>query len=528
VLRPANVPPPAPTRTRLGRQWGAPALAAALAVMAGALGWHGTDLPAQLYRIGLFHRDGLTLWDSQWYGGNWTLSYSVIFPPIAGTLGLQLTVVLSVVVAALAFDRLVIEHFGPSARLGSLAFAVGTVVQVGIGQLPFLLGEAAALAAFWAATRRRWWLAVALALVASLASPEAGAFLALVVTAWLIGAWPHHTGGLCWIAVAAVIPVAATTLLFPGQGRMPFPATAFAAEGAVFFLLAIVLIPRTAPTFRIATGLYLAVFVVSFALPSPIGGNIGRLGEALGIPLAFCFLWPLRRSALAVAAVPMMLLQWSPAVTAVAANIGNPAAQPSYFEPLIGYIEAHDDPPGRVEIVPTALHWEATYVAPVLPLARGWERQLDTIDNPLFYTKDALTRASYRQWLMDNGVRFVALPDVKLDYAAVAEGALLEAGVPGLRPVWHDSHWKVYAVVDSPGLVSGPARLVSLSGGEIDLDVSRPGTIHIKERYSPKWAVTEGAGCTGEDPGGWLSVDALQPGPLKVSVRLVGPPGDQC
>ncbi len=65
---------------------------------------------------------------------------------------------------------------------------------------------------------------------------------------------------------------------------MPFPATAFAAEGAVFFLLAIVLIPRTAPTFRIATGLYLAVFVVSFALPSPIGGNIGRLGEALGIP----------------------------------------------------------------------------------------------------------------------------------------------------------------------------------------------------------------------------------------------------
>ncbi len=52
---------------------------------------------------------------------------------------------------------------------------------------------------------------------------------------------------------------------------------------------------------------------------------------------------------------------------------------------------------------------------------------------------------------MDNGVRFVALPDVKLDYAAVAEGALLEAGVPGLRPVWHDSHWKVYAVVVDSG-----------------------------------------------------------------------------
>jgi len=48
----------------------APALAAVLAVVAAVAGWRGGDLPAALYRITLFHRHGLTLWDSQWYGGH--------------------------------------------------------------------------------------------------------------------------------------------------------------------------------------------------------------------------------------------------------------------------------------------------------------------------------------------------------------------------------------------------------------------------------------------------------------------------
>jgi hypothetical protein len=507
--------------------WASPALAAVLALTAGLLGWRGVDLPAQLYRVGLFHRDGLTLWDSQWYGGHWTLGYSVVFAPIAGIFGVQLTEIMSVALAALAFDRLVMRHFGPTARLGSLAFALGTLVQVGIGQVPFLVGEAAAMAAYWAATRGRCALAAILAMVASLASPEAGAFLALVAAASLVVTWPRRRASLVWIMVAAAVPVAATATLFPGQGSMPFPAIAFAAEGAVF-LAGVLAIPRTAVPFRVAAGLYLVVFVGSFALPSPVGGNIGRLGETLGVPLACCLLWPLRRWALALVAVPMAVLQWAPAVTAVAANRSNPAAQPSYFDPLVGYVESHDQPAGRVEIVPTALHWEATYAAPALPLARGWERQLDTVDNPIFYTKGALSPSTYRAWLVDNGVRFVALPDVKLDYAAVAEGSLVRAGVAGLTMVWHDQHWRVYSVAGSHGLVDGPARLDRLSGGEIDLQVTGPGRIHIKERYSPSWAVVQGAGCPRKDAGGWLAIDAMRAGPLRVEVRLVGPSGDPC
>src|SRR5205807_1842526 len=98
-------------------------------------------------------------WDFQWYGGHWTLNYSVLYPPVAAAVSVPVLTVLSATVAALAFDRLAREHFGASGRLVSLVFAVGTLVPSAIGQLPFLCGAAVGLSAFWAATRGRWVLA---------------------------------------------------------------------------------------------------------------------------------------------------------------------------------------------------------------------------------------------------------------------------------------------------------------------------------------------------------------------------------
>ena len=118
-----------------------PALAAALAVIGILAGWRGTDLPAQLYRVTMFHRTGMALWDPQWFGGHWALAYSVLYPPVAATLGVALTSVLSAAAAALAFDRLVTGRFGRAAVAGSLLFAIGTTQQLAIGQLSFLMGR---------------------------------------------------------------------------------------------------------------------------------------------------------------------------------------------------------------------------------------------------------------------------------------------------------------------------------------------------------------------------------------------------
>ena len=74
-----------------------------------------------------------------------------------------------------------------------------------------------------------------------------------------------------------------------------------------------------------------------------------------------------------------------------------------------------------MEIPFTENHWETAYVAPEVPLARGWERQLDIERNPLFYDQDpnALNALSYYGWLLDNAVE--ALTDGSWHPAASRE-----------------------------------------------------------------------------------------------------------
>lgn len=511
-----------PTTTdRPWRSSSAGALAGALAVLAAVLGWRGGDLPAQIYRVGLFHRDGLTLWDSQWYGGHWTLNYSVVFPPIAGIIGIQATAAASAAVAAWAFDRLVVGHFGRSARVGSLVFALGTLVQVSVGQLPFLLGEAFAICACLAAGGRRWRLAVALGLATSLASPLAGAFLGLAALAWMAGLWPRHRVALACVGAAVVLPVAVLVVVFPGQGRFPFRAPDLLA-GVALGVGAWFIVPTRERALRHGARLYVLALGATFLLPSPLGGNIARLGDCLAVPLAACVLWPRRRWLLAVVSVPLAFVQWLPAWGAIVTNGRDASTHEAYYQPLVAFLATHASPLGRVEIVPTRLHWESAYVAPFAPLARGWERQLDTADNPLFYDDEALSATSYHGWLLDNGVRFVAVPDAPLDYAAAAEARLVGRGLSYLRVAWHNAHWRVYEVAGSPGIVSGPATLVRLDGGQIDLNASAAGKISVRVRYSPRWSLTSGAGCVREADGGWTAVEANAAGPISLRLRLTG------
>jgi len=526
------------------------------------MGWHGVDLPAQLYRVGLFHRSGLTLWDSQWYSGHWTLSYSVIFPPIAGVIGVELTEVASAALAAWAFDRLVVNHFGPSARIGSMLFAAGTLAQVAIGQLPFLLGEALALSAYWAATtaftvggrrpptaprtatafgprrpatafgprrpgRGRARLAVILGVAAVLASPLAGAFLVLVAASWLVVSWPRRRVGLMLLVAVPSAVVLGLGLVFPGEGAMPFPLVDFLQFSGVVALV-LVLVPRHERGVRLAAAFYLAATVASFVLPTPVGGNISRLGECLGAPLAACLLWPHRRIVLTALVIPLQVMQWKPAFATFPTDRRDLSASASYFTPMLAFIGDHREPLGRVEIVPTRLHWEAAYAAPAVPLARGWERQLDTAYNPLFYRPGGLSPATYRAWLADNGVRYVALPDVALDYAGQAEARLVDAGVPGLRLVWSDPHWRVFEVEQSSGIVEGPARLVRLKGDAVVLSVTSPGPVLVRIRFSARWAVVAGHASLRATAGDWTELDACRAGEVRLQLHLLGAGQEAC
>jgi hypothetical protein len=501
----------------------APALAAGLALLVILTGAEGVDLAAATYRIELFARNGLTLWDSGWYGGHWTFDYSVLFAPIGWLAGIPLMEIVCVAVASWAFDRLAVARFGRAGRAGAIAFAIGTVVQVAIGQEPYLLGETLALVALVAAQARRWQLSLPLAVATSLASPLAGGFLGLAAIAWAIGIWPRRRWDVIALAVAALAPVAALELLFPGQGMMPFEAINFVGMVISLILIGAVVMRRDRALLA-GVVLYSAAVVFAYAVPSALGNNITRLGVCFGIALIVALAAGSdRRARLALvgAAIPLLLAQWLPAGQSLL-GWGNASESASYFGPLLGFLRHNESPLGRVEVVPTATHWEAAYVAPYFPLARGWERQLDTAENAIFYVPGKLTPASYRTWLYANGVRFVALPEnVPLDYAAAAEARLVRRGMPGLRPVWHSGYWRVYAVEGAPGLVSGPARLLaSPAGSDVLIEVERPGTIIVRERYVAAWQVARGHATVGEAPGGWVRVRAARAGVVELRIAL--------
>src|SRR5215471_21041894 len=86
-----------------------PAVALSSVLAVAMLAWNPQvgDLAAQVFRTELFERGGLAIWNGSWYGGHYTLTYSVLFPPLAALLGPKLVGMLSVVSSAYLFDRIV-------------------------------------------------------------------------------------------------------------------------------------------------------------------------------------------------------------------------------------------------------------------------------------------------------------------------------------------------------------------------------------------------------------------------------------
>jgi len=209
---------------------------------------------------------------------------------------------------------------------------------------------------------------------------------------------------------------------------------------------------------------------------------------------------------------------WASATTGRTAS----SAQPGYYAPVLSYLRHHRTPVGRVEVVPTALHWETVFVAPTVPLARGWERQLDLTDNPIFYRQGPLSASAYLAWLRDNGVRYVALSDAALDYSGRAESRLLARPRPGLPLVWHDAHWRLFQVQGSSGIVAGPAQLVRITRDEVDLRALRGGSIAVHVRPANRWVVSSGRACLRSSNGATV-VQARAPGTIVLRIRALPP-----
>jgi len=534
-----------------------PAVALCAALAAAMLAWNPPvgDLAAQVFRTELFQRGGLAIWNGSWYGGHYTLTYSVLFPPLAALLGPRLVGTLAVVASAYLFDRLVRDRWGESARWATLWFGAGVVTLLADGQLTFALGVVFGLACLRALQVGRPGWALLASATCALSSPVAAVFLAGVLLAgvWdpgvqlrrLSRGWHGVWGGrgrprpqrppipddrtrgpAAWSASIALGLTLIPNLVFPGAGEFPFAFTSYMAIplwcGSALYVTRG--LGEEERQLRRVLFAYILAATVIWLVPNAIGGNAVRLGALFGGPVLAAVVLA-RRPRVPVWFLALFLaggLYWqlTASVTQIARSVGDPSTKAAYFAPVAEWLRDNGGHVTRIEVPPTANHWESAYLAPEFELARGWLRQLDTTRENIFYGEKPLTDHAYRAWLRDNAIRYVALPDAPLDYSSVAEQRLIARRPAYLEPRWSDAHWRVYEVRDPAPLVqslgAGEAGVRWLGHDGFALDVTKPGEFLVRVAFTQYWSIARGQGCLLRR-GDWTLARASRPGVFRVA-----------
>ena len=510
-----------------------PAVALSSALALAMLLWSPPvgDLAAQVFRTELFRSAGLAIWNGSWYGGHYTLTYSLLFPPLAALLGPQVVGGLSVVSSSYLFDRLVRDRWGVEARWATLWFAAGVVTLLADGQLTFALGVAFGLVSLRMLQLGRPPLAILAAAATAFASPVAAVFLAGVLIA---GAWE---GGLRFSRPAlgagllALALTLAPNIAFPESGQFPFVWSSFIAI-PVWCLGALVLTDgvreRERQLRQVIVG-YALVSTAIWLIPNAMGGNAVRLGALFGGPVLAAVLLSRRPRptvplwlfglVLAVTMAGSLYWQLNASVAQIARSVGDPATTEAYFAPAARWLREHGAEGTRIEVPPTANHWESAYLAPKFDLARGWLRQLDTTRDDVFYDGGELTNRAYSAWLRGNAITYVALPDAPLDYSSTAESRLILRDPPYLKLRYRSAHWRIYQVVHPKPLVepigAGRAKTLWVGRQGFALDVTKPGLFLVRVNFTPYWSLSRGHGCLLRR-GDWTLARTTHTGVLRV------------
>jgi hypothetical protein len=425
----------------------------------------GMDLAAHVYQRTIYLRHGLTFWDNFWYAGRYSfVTYSLLYYPLAGLLGIKALAVSTVAAAALAFSMVAGRQWGSAAAWSSRAFAVMWAGVVLSAAFPFALGAALALLAIWSAQARRLRRLAVLSLLALAASPLAFLLLLIVLVAiavprprerrFLVGA------GLV-LGTLGLVELALWRL-FPSSGRYPFSSGELAAA-LVFCAGGAALTWRNA---RAGDSLAFSSLCRGLRrlLRDPLGAGREHRPAALR-----------RRTACAARALPAQLaaaralgsrprpgraLEPDPArdeprsravgpgFEGVVLDAGGPVPEEPSLSRLSRGSGGHGRPLGRGLPAPAGI-----------PLARGWFRQDDFPQNAVLYGR--LGPRAYAGWLRALGIGYVVTTSAPPDYSARAEERLIESGRLPLRLVLSTRNVRIYAVRSPRPLITGPGRPAS-------------------------------------------------------------------
>ena len=497
-------------------------LAAVLAALLLGLGPAGTDTAAHVFQTRFFAAHGFSLWNNLWYSGRYSfVTYSLLYYPLAGAVGIRLLAALCVVVAVIAFDAIVRTRWGDQARWASRSMAIVLPGFVLTGAFPFLLGFSLGLLALLAAGRRRWPEFAALCALAAAASPLAFVFVAIAILGFVLGDRWDRTAVLRATSTLGAVAAALVVLarLFATQSHDPFPTRpyllALAGSAALAGLAWKV---HDARVLRYGALLNAAACTVAFAVSSNVGEGITRL-RLVALPVVLLALALKRWRPWPVAIVVTVLAgYWNvgPLVSSFAVGVADPSAQAGYWQPAVGFLERHLPTAYRVEVVDTQHHWAAAYLPLAgIPLARGWFRQDDFPQNQILYGR--LTADLYKRWLRSLGVDYVVLTDVAPDYSARGEAALLRGGHSGLQLALTTRHLEIFRLPSARPIVTGPgdAQVLAFGRENIIARLTRPGSYRIAVKSSPYWHTS--SGCLRRGPDNMLRLYASRPGTIRIT-----------
>mgnify|MGYP003287643283 CR=1 FL=1 len=465
----------------------------------------GRDLAAQMAHAELAEHHWPVLVDLRWYGGFNPLGYSVVSPPVMALLGVRLTTALGYLAGVLLLAALLRRTNVARPVAGAVTGAVCLTGNLATSRTTFTVGLAVGLGALLALASGRFRVTAALAVLGALTSPVVGLFLGLCGAALILSG--HRRSGAT-LAASAGLPTVAVGLAFGNGGRQSFGSQY--ALVACLVCLAVAAVCWRRPTVRWGALLSGGLVAAAYLLPTPVGTNAARLPELFAAPVIVAAATLPSVSVVAATAAVAWLVP--PVSLDEVRDRGDPALHAGFYAPLLDQLVTRGVA-GPIEVVPTRRRGEAAAVVRVVPIARGWLRQVDIDRNPLFYN-ETLNADTYRRWLDDNAVSWVAIARAPHDWAAPGEATLVRRGLPYLRPAWSDSTWTLYAVTDPQAVVSPPGRVVARDEVSLTVELPEPGEYQLRVRWSR--FLSASAGCVRQAPGGWSILVVEQPGPTTI------------
>ncbi|HEX6758028.1 MAG TPA: hypothetical protein VF086_06385 [Propionibacteriaceae bacterium] len=469
----------------------------------------GRDLSAQLAHAQLAESHWPELLDLRWYGGFNPLGYSVLSPPVMALLGVRPTTALAYVASVVLFAALLKSTAVARPVAGALTAAVCLTGNLVITRTTFALGLAMALGAVLALVSGRLRVASAVAVSAPLASPVAGLFLGVAGGALFLSG--RRRDGVT-LAVSAMVPTIAVALAFGNGGYQTFAAK----QALIGFLvcLAVAGLCWRRPVVRWGALLSAVLVAAAYFVPTPVGTTATRLPELFAAPIIVAVA-PVPLVAIIAAAVSVVLVLPPVSITEVRER-GDPTLSADLYAPLLNQLVARGVA-GPVEVVPTQRRGEAAFVAPVVAIARGWSRPVDTGNSPIFYD-GTLNEDTYGKWLEDNAISYVAISNGLHEWASTDEASLVRVGLPYLQTVWSDQTWTLYAVTNPGTVISPPGRVIARGPVSLTVSLPEPGEYVVRVHWSRYLSASNGCMRPTED--GWSMLVVEQSGTVTIEGSL--------